>query len=273
MDAGVQGGPTVTIADRINWYKSHISRDRDGNIEPIRGLTTNLVENSFGIDVTFKVPFGAFYSASASMPLSHASANSDDPFSDVDTFGLGDFYLKPLQLGWRLGRFDALTSYGVYIPTGLAEVAGGKGLSEGQWTHQFSLGGAVFADRERSWKASALISYNHDQKKNQIDITRGETVIIEGGAGVRAWKVLDLGIAGYALWQVRDDRGADLPEPLRGAREQVFGLGPEAALSLPQIRSKLTARYEWDLGALSHPQGRLLSVAFEFQAWAPKMDP
>ena len=44
----------------------------------------------------------------------------------------------------RLPHFDVVTSYGIYIPTGQFDIRGGKGVSSGQWSNQFSLGGAVF---------------------------------------------------------------------------------------------------------------------------------
>jgi hypothetical protein len=77
--------------------------------------------------------------------------------------------------------------------------------------------------------ASALASCDLNQKKRHIDLTRGESVQGQGGIGVRLFDRIDAGLAGYALWQVRDDRGADLPAPLRGLRDRVFGIGPEVS--------------------------------------------
>jgi hypothetical protein len=73
-------------------------------------------------------------------------------------------------------------------------------------------------------------------------------------------EIVDVGIIGYALWQVTDDRGSALPAPLAGARERVFGLGPEIGVLVPALRSRLTARFAWDLAGEARPVGTLLLV-------------
>ena len=80
-------------------------------------------------------------------------------------------------------------------------------------------------------------------------------------------------LAGYALWQVRDDRGSDLPDVLRGARDRVFGVGPEVGLVLPALGTRFGARYAWDLGARSRPEGRLLVVNVAVVLWRPPPPP
>jgi hypothetical protein len=50
-------------------------------------------------------------------------------------------------------------------------------------------------------------------------------------------------LVGYRLWQVRDNRGSELPPVLRDARDLDLGLGPEIDLTLAPIRSRITVRY------------------------------
>jgi hypothetical protein len=47
-------------------------------------------------------------------------------------------------------------------------------------------------------------------------------------------------------------------------------VGPEIGITIPAIRGKLTARYEWDLGARSRPEGQVLVVGLSFLAWQPE---
>jgi hypothetical protein len=139
-------------------------------------------------------------------------------------------------------------------------------VSTGQVTHQFSGGGSLFADKNRTAFVTALGSYDFNLRKRSIDITRGDVFQIQGGTGVsRANRAVELGMAGYALWQIRDDRGADVPPLLRGARDRVYGLGPEAAVFVAAIRSQVRVRYAWDFGARSRPQGKLLTVGVTFR--------
>jgi hypothetical protein len=131
------------------------------------------------------------------------------------------------------------------------------------------VGGTLFFDEERSFRLSALSSYNHYHQKLGINLTRGDTLQLQGGLGGRVFQVLDFGVVGYALWQVANDTGSDLPPALHGAREQVFGVGPEIGITIPALRARLTARYEWDLGAKSRPEGEVLVVSLSFLAWRP----
>jgi hypothetical protein len=125
------------------------------------------------------------------------------------------------------------------VPSGISPLAGGKALS----------------------------SYDLNLRKRDINITRGDTLQVQGGAGVsRSDRVLEAGLAGYWLRQVRPDRGADVPLLLRGLRDRVYKLGPEAAVNVKPIRSQIRIRYEWDLGARSRPQGNIFVVGFALRA-------
>jgi hypothetical protein len=137
------------------------------------------------------------------------------------------------------------------------------------WTHEFGLGGTVFFDRNRSFAFSALASYELNGRNAQIDLTRGDTVNLQGGLGKRFW-IVNAGIAAYALWQVRDDRGSGVPPSLVGARDQVYGLGPEIDVLIPPMRSTLTFRYEHDVAVWSRPFGQVFVVELTGTPWKPK---
>ena len=160
---------------------------------------------------------------------------------------------------------DVVGGYAFYAPTGLFIPHGSGGIGLGQWTHEFSFGGTVYFDRAKTWRFSSLASYDLNQRKQGIDMTRGDTFQIQGGAGKRFrtgnnFGTLDVGPVGYGLWQVRDDRGADLPAALRGARDVALGLGLEADYTVARIRSRFTVRYCRDVVAKSRPLGRILVI-------------
>jgi hypothetical protein len=78
---------------------------------------------------------------------------------------------------------------------------------------------------------------------------------------------VDLGLAGYALWQVSDDRGADLPAAIAGARERAFGIGPEVDLATPALRSRWTLRLTWDIDGRARPVGTIFLAGVSVVAW------
>ncbi|MHB8875297.1 MAG: SphA family protein, partial [Myxococcaceae bacterium] len=229
-----------------------------------------IVAGHFGVAFTWKAPLATYLNSSLSVPIARVRINTDRPEASVDRFGFGDLYLQPLKLGWRLPRWDFVTGYAFYAPTGKYEAGGSEGVGLGRWSHELSAGGTAYLDGARTWSLSALSSYQWNTRNRGIDLTRGSTVQVQGGLGKRLFRILELGPTGYALWQVSDDRGADLPEALRGARDRNFGLGAEVGLLVPKLRTKLNLRYCHDFGSRSRPQGQVIVLGLSVAGWMPE---
>jgi len=266
LDAGTQPTEGLYAGDRFFHYSADRLVDRQGNPLPIKGLDINAYANVIGLSGTIKPEGWPYLSAAFAVPVAWLSTKADVPETDIGRSGLGDIFVQPLMIGWRSQRFDAVGSYNFYAPTGQLNR---RGLGQPQWSQQVSLGGTLFFDDDRGFRLSALASYNHYHKKLSIDLTRGDTVQLQGGLGGRFFQLVDFGVAAYALWQVADDQGTALPQAARGARERVYGLGPEIGIAIPALGAKLTARYEWDLGARSRPEGQVLVVGLSFVGWRP----
>jgi len=273
IDAGAQPEPGLYLAHRIIRFDASRLLDRHGRLVPIQGLDIDVIAGVFGVALTLKPPGAPYLGWAAGVPLARISLNADDPRASVDRAGFGDVFVQPLRVGWRTPHVDVGVSYAFYAPTGRFEPRRGGGIGRGFWAHQLSLGVAVRGDLERRMRASVLLSHDLNRPKRGIDIQRGNTVQIQGGAGMRVVDWLDAGLAGFALWQVTDDRGADVPEVLRGARDRVFGLGPEVDILIPALRLRIDLRAEWDFGVRSRPQGRILVASLTYAAWRPGRAP
>lgn len=270
LDAGRVPPPGLLLLDRVVFYEADELRDRNGNRIPIPGLELSAFSNSTGFSFTTQLPRKSLsLTVTAAVPVARFSTNIPErPEATFDRFGLADIYIQPLLLGWQKDKFDLVGSYAVYMPTGLSPLAGGKGVSAGQVTHQFSVGGSTYRDQSRAPFVSALAGYELNLRKHNIDITRGDTIQVQGGVGLSRFnQVLEFGLAGFGLWQVRDDRGSDLPAVLRGTRDHVLGLGPEAAILVKSIHSQFRIRYEWDVAVRSRPKGNVLAFGVNFVAW------
>lgn len=264
--AGSQPDSGLYLLDGFYSYGSNEVFDGQGHRLPV-GLDLDLVANLAGFQVTFKLPWSSMYmNVSLGVPYARLSLTTVAPEVDVDTFGLGDVFVQPIKIGWRLKRMDVVAGYSFYAPTGLFKPRESGGIGAGQWSHEFSAGGTFYFDRTKTWTISALASYDLNQRKEGIDITRGDTFQFQGGAGKtlrrpgKTVRIVDMGVAGYGLWQVRADRGADLPQALRGLWDQDFGLGPEIDVTLAPIRSRFTLRYCRDVRAVARPLGTILVV-------------
>jgi hypothetical protein len=81
-----------------------------------------------------------------------------------------------------------------------------------------------------------------------------------------------VGVVGAGIWQVGDDRGADLPPVLLGARDRALGLGAELGVMIAPIRGRVGARYLWETGARSRPEGHVLVFELLITAWRPSTE-
>ena len=266
LDAARIPEPGLYLVYRLASYEAEELRDRDGHLIPTAPFNLLGVANAFGASYTTKVSRSSvFLTMTVGWPIARIKADVEDrPEARIDRFGLGDPYVQPVRLGWRNGRSDVVTSYSIYLPIGRSALAGGKGVSSGQITHEFSGGGSLYF-KDRTTFLTALASYELNTRQRGIDVTRGDAIEIQGGMGTKFFgQLAEAGVAGFAFWQVRDDRGADLPPVLRGARDRVYGLGPEAAILLKAIRGQVRVRYEWDIGARARPQGRIFVAGLNF---------
>src|SRR5262249_13192507 len=143
LDAGRIPEPGLYVVSRFVVYNADELRDRNGNLVPIPGLQMQGLSNAAGISYTAQLgQTNLSLTATAAVPLARLSLNIPvRPEASFDRFGLADIYIQPAKLGWRKDHFDLVGSYGVYLPTGLFALVGGKSVSTGQVTHEFSLGG------------------------------------------------------------------------------------------------------------------------------------
>ena len=267
LDAGVQPAPGLYLAYRLLGYSAFALVDRNGNRLPLN-LGLHAEANGLGIGATVEIPaIGTYYSAAVSIPYVSVAASIDHPAFHFQGSGIGDLYVEPVALGWRSPHLDVVASYALYIPTGSVD-PGGLGVGHGYFTHEWSLGDTVYFDNAKVWRASAIASFDLNDRKAGTDFTRGATVQVQGGTGVRLGP-LDAGVVGYGLWQVDDDSGSSIPAALRGSRDRSLGMGGEIDLAVPRWRSRFTLRYVHDLAVESRPLGQLFIFGITVAPWQP----
>ena len=265
LDAGRIPEPGLYLVDRAVIYEAEELRDREGDLIPIGPFNLKAFANAFGVSYTSKLSDTMFLTTTVGVPVAGIKLNVENrQEADLDRLGMSDPYIQPLRLGWSKQRFDLVTSYGIYLPTGKSVLAGGSGVSSGRITHEFSSGGSLYF-KERNRFLTALASYQLNMRQRGIDIKRGDTVQIEGGIGTKFFgQLVETGLAGFALWQVRDDRGADLPPALRGAHDRRLWAWTGSRDCPQAIRGQVRVRYEWDIGVRARPQGHVFVAGINF---------
>ena len=92
-----------------------------------------------------------------------------------ESYGFGETYIQPVNLGWRTKHADFLAAYGFYAPTGPASLD--------MWAHEFVAGTTVYLDDSKHWHAAGTIFYDINQRKRSAGIKVGDYLTAEGGAG------------------------------------------------------------------------------------------
>lgn len=214
---------------------------------------------SLDVGASLKTLFNRNFSTSASFSRSR-SATSD--------FNIADVYVEPINFGWHLPQLDVLATFGFFAPAG--EYSSNRLINNGlgRWAEMFGLGAVAYLDAGRSWSISAMTRYLTHQSQQGADIRVGDDFVLEWGLGKTfrppSWKPwvtqLDTGVVGYAQWQVTDNRGSDIPIPLRGIRSNIFAVGPEIAATTKFGR--FFARYEFEFGAKNNLEGQVFLFGF-----------
>jgi hypothetical protein len=268
---GLRGGSPpsegILVGYLFFYYSASSLRDRNGGEVPIN-LNLKVFANAVGATGAFDLPrLHTTFFGTISAPFTVLRVNSDNPEINIDTFGLGDIYFSPCGLGWRFWRLELRAGYGFYSPTGKFEPGGRDGIGRGQWTNQIDFGGTFYFDRARTWHLSVLSSFQLNGQKRRVDITRGASIQLQGGAGKTLYNLLDVGVIGYALWQVSDDSGSALPPVLIGIRQRGYAVGPEVGVRIPKIGARLSARYEVELGERAGVSGHVVVGQLVFKLY------
>ena len=270
LQAGVQPDTGLYVGDQLGVYDSNQLFDQHGARVPGRFQIIGL-GNAVGAGFSYRLPRLATYvSGAVSIPVAWISGTTGSPPVYTALAGLADVYVQPLRLGWRLSHFDLVTGYAFYVPVGSIEPdEGPTTVSRAQWTHELSFGGTVYFDQRGSWQLSALGAWDINGRKIGIDVTRGATLQAQGGLGKTFGRIVSIGPIVYALYQVQNDSGADVPSALRGARDRAFGLGAEVDLTLERGRVQLFCRYAHDLAVQTRPNAQLFFAGIAIRAWKP----
>ncbi len=267
LQAGSQAPVGLYLVDQFAFYHSSEVVDRNGHPVPI-GLNLDLLANTFGVAASLELPRIATYvNAAVGVPFVYLNASTQNPRLSVEPRGIGDLFVQPLKLGWRPGPLEFVAGYSFVAPTASFDTEGSTDQGRGQWTHEFSLGGTLYFGPGKSLNLSALTSFDIYGTKLGIDVRRGDTLQVQGGLGAIVFGFVNIGVAGYALWQVTDYGGSALAAALRGARDIAYGVGPEMDLALPPLLGQLTLRYTQDVVDRTRPVGNMVMIGWVARVW------
>lgn len=228
-----------------------------GTLIKVNGTLNFQIHNFILMAVPRKKLFGATYSASIDLPLVNAVIRPNRLPDSITGHGLTDIYIEPLNLTWHKEREDIRVVYGFYPPTGKYDPNKVDNFGLGFWTHQFQLGTSARLSKDATWNASVLGTFEIATTKKGSNIRPGNYLTIEYGFGKKFWeKRVNVGVAGYMLFQVSDTSG--VPAILKSVHSRTFATGPEVYAEVTKMRIPVWFRYLPEYGVHARPSGHTL---------------
>lgn len=273
MNSAVKPERGYTYSNIYTLYKAKQLNDQSGHKVTVKGkkaLEVQYLQNIFGYYSSAKL-LGAAYGLQVNVPCETFSLDQAQFHRTFEGAGkklkLGDIYVEPVNFRWNWSRLYFFIAYGAYAPTGRYETNSMKNTGLGNWGQLFTVASTLYFDQEKSWSASAYCTYEIHEKKRRSDFRPGDNFCIDWAFGKTFDRVFTVAASGYYERQWKVDKGSDVPVQATGAkgvRDKVVAVGPELDLFIPQMNGHFTARYEFEVEALSRTQGKRITALAAF---------
>jgi hypothetical protein len=224
-------------------YDSYLTQlvGPNGNVIPTSG-SLNLLAVP-GLNAWYVSPFKIFdANYGAVLSLWGSSSRIDVPRLDVSqsSYGFGDMYLQPVQLGWHLTYVDVIGGFALWIPTGRYSPGGNDNTGQGQWGYEFSAGATVWFDKGHHLNVATQVFYDLYSPRrgsigpNNAQLQTGDILTLMGGIGYQLLGGgLNIGVPYYVQWKVTNDTLPAGPGPIlstiQAAKDWSVGVGGEVA--------------------------------------------
>jgi hypothetical protein len=165
--------------------------------------------------------------------------------------GLGDLTLGN-GLHWTFAHFEMVNAIDVGAPTGAYHAADLVNPGLNHWVLRFNHIGTWRPNP--AWEFSYRLHTDCNFRNTATDYRSGQTAYLNWALGWRPNPALTLGLAGYFLRQLTDDRQNGAVVGAHGNRVRVDGIGPCLKYFQPN-HVMLTAKYFREFDARNHPRG------------------
>jgi hypothetical protein len=260
LNSGLQTPEGITYANLFIWYPSTRFKDQNGNKAAINFDLDLLVDLNL-VAYTTKAKFlGANYSMSVVLPIVNSPVSLPRLGAGISPTGLGDLYVEPINLGWKLKKADVKVAYGFVAPTGRFDTVGNETTTTDYWGHELTFASTVYIDKTKLTQFSFSTNWELHQKKRHEDLKVGNNMTLEAGVGKILVKndgkqLIQFGGVGYAEFQLTKDSGTAVPALTANNKDRVFAIGPEFGVILPTKKFNFLVRVLPEFGARNRTQG------------------
>jgi hypothetical protein len=206
-EIGIASPPGLYIGNIFYFYSTDTVKNLAGDELPKSPKIDIFGDLILGSYVTKKKILGGTYGFTVALPIFNAELALPSLDVGSQTWGLGDMYIKPLELGWHFKQADVIAGYAFMTPTGRYTAGANDNTGLGMWGNEFSAGTTFYFDQGKKWHAAGLGFYEIHTSKQDLDSKTGDVFTLEGGVG-RAFLqgYANVGLAYVGPWKVTDDK-------------------------------------------------------------------
>jgi len=243
------------------FYNTHAIKDNHGNQAHLRPDIQDYVMVHRPILITDKKILGGNYFATVLLPFAYADFRVKETGTSDSGWSYGDICFEFFGLAWHGQRWDSLCSLSIYVPTGEYSRRRPASLGKDFWTLMLSPGGTIYFDTNKTLALSALMRYEVHSKKKRDQVRPGQDLSIDWALSKKIANLWDVGIIGYAHWQITDDTGSGVTWD-KHIHDRVFAAGPEVSVYVPFLRVQCQLRHQIEFGAQDRSQGSITTMSF-----------
>jgi hypothetical protein len=260
LNSGMQTPEGFTYANLFIWYPTSKFKDQNGDTAPIN-FDIDLIADLNLLAYTTKAKFlGATYGMAVVVPIVNTPVSLPRLDLDISPTGVGDIYVEPINLGWKLKKADVKVAYGFVAPTGKFDEIGSDTTTTDYWGHEITFASTIYLDKTKLTQFSFNTNWEFHQKKRHEDLKVGNNMTLEAGVGKifvknQGKQLIQFGVIGYSEFQLTNDSGTAVPLLTVNNKDRVFAIGPEFGVILPTKKFNFLARVLPEFGARNRTQG------------------
>ncbi len=255
LNVAEQPAPGITYSNYFFWYPTNTIKDRNGQTAPINFDLDLIADMNLLIYTPKKKFLGATYAASVAIPVINTAITIPRLGANLTTgASVGDIYVEPISLAWKLKKGKVRAAYGFIAPSGANRV------TSDYWGHQFAFGGTYNPGKTGLWQIGVSSVWEAHHKKRNSDVKVGNNVTFEYGVGKTFVKnqgkqLVQIGLVGYSQFQLTNDSGSGVLPTNLGVKDRVHAIGLELGVILPTKKLNVMFRVLPEYGARSRTQG------------------
>ena len=212
----------------INYAGHYNATKRDGNGNELPVKVSATFDAARFLQVTNTQLLGANWGWHVILPLVHQTVEA--PNGKVSTSGIGDITINPLVLGWHTPTWHYGVGLDINLPTGRYDKTDPRRSIGANYVSVEPIFAASYLGAD-GWDVSGKFMLNFKGKNTDTDYQSGTDFHMDYmvGKNFGPWGV---GLSGYYLKQLTDDKQGDIKVGADGNRGQVLAIGPSIKYNL-----------------------------------------